>query len=242
MLSHPLLVDAIEHEFVPVAIRNNDSANRALLARVGEPAWNNPVVRFFDSKGSDLIPRKDGVWSRGRISLRMVEALEAAMRDVPPYLLIAAQELNPGALKRATLGMGCFWSGEACLGTAPGIVATRAAWQDGHEVVVVWFDDRSLSYEALIAGARERGCADHVVAHSDAQYEVASRIFGSDAGLDPAEARPAPDSDQKRHLRLSKYARLELTPLQQVRVNSALARGDDPRELLSPRQRSRLDR
>src|SRR5205085_11873279 len=65
-LSQPLLVEAIETCFVPVAIHNSaGGADAAALKRFGEPAWNNPVVRFVDAGGNDLIPRRDGAWSTG---------------------------------------------------------------------------------------------------------------------------------------------------------------------------------
>ncbi len=43
VLRHPLLVDAIESLFVPVAIYNNTPGDDAeTLHSFGEPAWNNP--------------------------------------------------------------------------------------------------------------------------------------------------------------------------------------------------------
>ena len=62
---NPLLVEAVETEFVPVAVFNNRGGrDRQVLQRFGEPAWNNPVVRFVDAEGRDLIERADGVWKR----------------------------------------------------------------------------------------------------------------------------------------------------------------------------------
>ena len=61
VLTHPLLVEAIEEEFVPVAIYNNrGGADRAVLERYGEQPWNNPVVRFLDSDGRDRWSRFTG--------------------------------------------------------------------------------------------------------------------------------------------------------------------------------------
>ena len=63
-LSHPLIVDAIESEFVPLAIRNNAPSGHDLeiLRRFQEPAWNYQVMRFVDAEGKDIIPRRDRVW------------------------------------------------------------------------------------------------------------------------------------------------------------------------------------
>src|SRR5262249_55155792 len=46
VLAHPLLSEAIETEFVPVFVANSRPGRDAeQLARFGEPAWNNPVLR-----------------------------------------------------------------------------------------------------------------------------------------------------------------------------------------------------
>lgn len=50
---------------------------------------------------------------------------------------------------------------------------------------------------------------------------------------------PASDLDQKYYLRHSPLRKLDLTPLQAARVNSALERGEDPTRWLSPAQQER---
>jgi len=82
----PLLVEAIEDQFIPVVIFNNKKQDEALLESFGEPSWNNPVVRFLDKQGKDLIPRKDSVWDVAPLAARMGASLEAAGRKTPPYL------------------------------------------------------------------------------------------------------------------------------------------------------------
>ena len=76
VLSDPLVVEAIEEEFVPLLIHNNaaDGHDAEVLARYGEPAWNFQVVRFLDAEGDDLIPRRDRVWETGPLLTRMVAA------------------------------------------------------------------------------------------------------------------------------------------------------------------------
>lgn len=222
-LSDPLLVEAIETEFVPIAVLNNrPGADAEVLARTGEPAWNNPVVRFFDGAGADVIPRADSVFTAGALAARMVAALEAARRPVPGYLALASAEARARSTRRAVFAMGCYWSGEACLGAIDGVISTRAAHSAGREVVEVAYDPRAIDERALLAAARARGCADEALA--------------SDA---PAEA--AAPTDQKHYLRGSPLARLALTPLQSTRVNAALAAGEDPLVFLTPTQRARLD-
>ena len=55
-MSHPLLADLIEQEFVPCVINNRGDRgslgeNDATLKLFGEPMLNNPVVRFLNSAG-----------------------------------------------------------------------------------------------------------------------------------------------------------------------------------------------
>lgn len=241
VLSHPLLVDAIEHEFVPLAILNNRGGDdREVLERFGEPAWNDPVVRFVDAEGRDLVPRAEGVWSTGGIATRMRAALEAARRSVPAYLEIAAAETSVQRVGRAVLQTHCFWEGEGCLGALPGVVATEAAWLGGFEVVSVRFDPAVVGYADLLRAAHAAGCASAVFARDAGELETARSIYPDAARLAPQAPRAARAADQKRYLSATPLASLELTPLQQARVNAALANGTDPLRWLSPSQRSAL--
>jgi len=102
----PLLVEAAEELFVPVAVRNNVEGYEAeVLARYEEPAWNNPVVRFVDAKGKDVLPRKDRVWKTGPVLERMTAALVAADRDVPIWLRTLAAETSSHEVQTALFAM-----------------------------------------------------------------------------------------------------------------------------------------
>jgi len=238
VLRHPLLVEAIETEFVPLAIYDNrGGADAAVLARYDEPSWNETVVRFLDAEGEDLLPREVGVRQPGAIARRMIAALEAADRAVPAYLRAAVDELGPHPVARATFAMHCFWSGEACLGRIPGLLSSRAGFLDGREVVEVSFDAGSLSYEALLREARERGCSEAVYVHTRAQEGAARAVFGERVTRTSGYADSAPRRDQKRSLRATRLRDVELTPRQAMRANAAIAAGRSPLPLLSPRQR-----
>jgi hypothetical protein len=87
VLSHPLLVEAIEDNFTPVLYTTTAAGMDAeLLERFGEPAWNFQVIRFLDRDGEDIIPRRDGVWTIGETAGRMAATLAKAARPVPLYL------------------------------------------------------------------------------------------------------------------------------------------------------------
>ncbi len=238
VLSHPLLVEAIESEFVPLLVYNNRPGTDAdLLKRYREPSWNNPVVRFLNGAGHDVIERADGIWDLHSIASRMVKALEEAKCEVPMYLRLLVEESSPTTKReRATFAMFCYWEGEAKLGAIDGVLATRAGWLNGFEVVELEFDPRKMSYEELLRTAKQMQCASRIFTRTDAQQAFAAPLVGSDAVRSNETARSASDGDQFYQLRHSPLRLLPLTTLQAIRVNSAIGTGGDVRHFLSPRQ------
>lgn len=220
VLSHPLLVEAIEWCFVPLVVRNNvEGAEGAIRERYREPSWNNPVVRFVDGDGKDVLPRKDGVWDAFGIGRRMVQALEQAKRQVPSYLRIAVDESAPKTTT-AVFAMHCFWAGEAVLGALEGVVRTRAAFRGDAEVVEVVYRPDVIDQETLAAKAQAKSC----------QPVTATGL------------RLADEKDQQHALHGTPYERLDLTPMQRTKVHAALTLGTDPRPFLTPTQLAKLPR
>ncbi len=237
-LSHPLLVDAIETEFVSVVVYNNrPGEDTAMLQRFHEPAWNNPVMRFFAADGKELLARRDGIWDAAGVAERLIAALTAAGRTVPPYLSLAAADVRAAEATRATFGMHCFWQGEAALGEIDGVVGTKAGHLDGMEVVEVSYLADILSYDDLLQAAMDCDCATRVFAGNDSQWNAARKKVGPRAVRVDAASRVAAASDQKWHLRRSHWRYVPLTPLQAARVNADVATGREPARWLSPRQR-----
>lgn len=234
-LSHPLVVDAAA-EFIPVVVFNNVPGTDAeILKKFKEPAWNNPVVRFLNSDGADLIPRKDGEYTSGFLLPRMALALEKAGQPVPEYLKIAAAEYSPAKREKAVFAMYCFWEGEAKLGRLAGTIATRIGTLDQAEVVEIEFDPTVLGYKTLVEKALELDCTNRVFARSDDQLKVAKDVIGKKAVRSdkPIDAR----TTQQYHLaQYPEYHYLPLTALQATRVNSAIAYRESPDALLSPSQ------
>ncbi len=242
-LSHPLVVDAIESEFVPLAVNNRTGRDGGLLARYGEPAFNNPVVRYFAAGGEELLPRRAGVWGAAETVERMVEALRAARRPVPAYLELARAELaDPGAggSERAVFAMSCFWQGQAALGALPGVLDARPGWLGG-EVVEVRYDPRAADLAALLGAARASGCARRVLVEPE-RLRAARDALGQAAGALHEMPRPAPDADDLHALRATPLWHVPLTDLQALRANAALFAREDPRSLLAPFQRALLER
>lgn len=241
-LSQPLLVEAMEDEFVPVLVYNNKKGMDAdLLDRFGEPAWNNPVIRYLDAKGRDVIARRDRVWTVGGTAARMVDALKAAKREVPQYLRLVTSETDASRQRTATFAMHCFWEGEARLGKLDGVVTTRAAWLDGHEVVDLTYDPSVVDLKQLVGEADRLACADRVYVPG-AELGAARGTLGERVRERGETPRDANASDQKFSLRRSAHRYLPLTPAQASKVNAALRLGGDAATWLSPRQRALLAR
>lgn len=241
-----MLVEAIEDLFVPVLVYNNTPEDEAILKSFGEPSWNNPVVRFLDSGGSDLIPRADGVWTTSPLARRMLEALRSAGRESPSWLQLvaAAGPENPAS---ATFAMHCYWEGEAKLGAIEGVLSTRSAWIGELEVVQLVFDPAVVDYQTLVKEAQKNECASTVFAHSAEQQQQAAALVGEQHVQqlhDESSAKDAKASDQKYALSGTLYRFLPLTELQAVRINAALASGDADAAaaVTSPRQQEMLEK
>jgi hypothetical protein len=214
VLSHPLLKDAIECSFLPVVVRNNvKGIEEQIRERYEEPAWNNPVVRFVDASGKDILPRKDRIWDAHGIANRMVATLRAQQLAVPDYLQLAVAETAPST-ETAVFEMHCYWEGEAHLGALDGVIKTTSAWVGTAEVVEVVFRPDILSKEALTKQAQQKSCKP----------------------VGTSKVRIAKDSDQQHALLGTPYAKLSLTPMQRTKVHADLTHRKDPKRWLSPSQ------
>ena len=211
VLSDPLLVDAAEL-FVPVAIFNNKGGDdAAALQRWKEPSWGNPVLRFLDAREQELAPRLTHEGGLAALAQRMAAALSAHGTPPPPWLTLLA---TPGS-DTVSYAMGCFWEGEAKLGALAGVSSSRTGFEDGREVVQLWLDPAARS-----------------------SVEERARALGYRAM--PGRSVQPSQRDDKYHLQRSPIARLKLTEGQKMRINSALAAGEDPTPWLAPSQRQKL--
>lgn len=215
VLTHPLIVEAIETEFIPLAIHNNKGGHDAeILKRFQEPAWNNPVVRVVDSEGSNILPRLSGNYSTAGLTGLMTSALIKQKGKAPMYMQLLADELSAQQkmTSKATYSMYCFWTGEALFGKLNGVIRTTAGFEGGKEVVAVEYNPSIISKSELDKIAQSQKCAV------------------SGGGSFRADATP------KYYLSNSEYKVVPMTEIQKCRVNSALAEKQDPRAFLSARQ------
>ena len=237
VLSHPLIVEAIESLFVPVAVYNNKGGKDAeVLKYYNEPSWNNPVVRIVDANKKNLAERVSGNYTPLGVLNSMLVALDKSNLAVPSYLGLLREELQSKALgtKTATLSMYCFWTGEKELGKIPGVVSTEAGFMAGHEVVTVEYNPRLLSFENLVESGGKVKCADGVFTADTQEKAKVEKVLGKGKVKEPAAYRRDPES--KYYLYQSFYRYLPMTELQAARANSLLASGKSPEEVLSPRQ------
>lgn len=199
VLSNPAIVDAVHEAFEPLLIHNNTGGPDAqVLALYGEPAWNYQVVRFLDSSGADLIPRKDRVWETGPLAIRMVKVLETAGRPVPAYLRLIEQE-HSGRLETVNFAQACFWVGEMELGQIDGVVTTEAAFMGGHEVTTVRFDPNITNVATVARSALARRVANVVFANQAHLAELSAAGITAVAE-DRRSYRVASRRDQKRQI------------------------------------------
>jgi len=237
VLSHPLIVEAIEDLFTPVAIFNNKGGVDAqVLKYFGEPAWNNPVVRIVNGKKKDLVKRLGGVYTPLGVVQGMVQALQAVNATVPTYLSLLEKELlaeNTG-LETANLSMYCFWTGEKEIGKIDGVVGTLPGFMGGREIVMVQFDPEIVSYDKLVQQANKKNCASHVFYNNSKQERQAANVIGTSSVSPSASFRL--DKDLKYYLSKTNYQYVPMTPLQALKVNSAIGDNRSPDNYLSPRQ------
>ncbi len=237
VLSHPLIVEAIEDVFTPLAIHNNKGGkDKKVLESFGEPSWNNPVVRIIDTKRNALTPRINGKYDQKSLVKGMVEALENAKRPVPRYLQLLREHLsaNINSTEKATFGMYCFWTGEAKLGSIDGVVDSEPGFMGGREVVSVDFNPEVISYEELVAAARKKKAFDSVFTYSGDQEKVA-KTFVNQSKIKNAKTFRA-DGQPKYYLLHTPYRLIPMLPNQASRVNTAVGQGGDPKDFLSPKQ------
>ncbi|MBI5362151.1 MAG: hypothetical protein HZA53_03165 [Planctomycetes bacterium] len=229
---------------MPVCVHNNkDGADADALKRFDEPAWNNPVVRFLDARGKDVIERRDGVWSAPDVARRMTAALAAAKAPVPAWLELAELDARKKELPRVVLAMHCFWEGQAKLGASRGVADARPAFLDGEEVVDLRFDPERSTLAELLEAADRAGLAKRAWITGERELEAARRVLGDRARPFAKEPDPAPASDDLRALKRSPVGDLPLCRAQAVRANAELAANDQVRAgTLSPRQADRLSK
>lgn len=216
VLSHPLMVEFIENEFVPLAIFNNrPGKDKDVLDLYNERSWNNPVAHFVDVKGKDIIPKLANNYQPLSMYNKMVEVLNKLESPVPKYAILLGEDLKMeyGDLKSTIYETPCFWSGETSMALHPAVKYTEAGWIKHAEVVKVFFDDSQVSLAELNSYATNEGfflIGDHQ------GYKI--------------------DELPQYYLSKSPFRYLLLSKAQRSQINVAIPYSGQPEQYLSPRQ------
>lgn len=242
VLTEPLLVEAIENEFIPVLIYNSRAGgeDEKWLKKYWEPSWNYQVIRFFDGEGEDILPRKDKVWTVPALVKRMIAVLEKSGRKVPQYLQGLLLEKDVANHDQAAFAMACFWTGEYKLGRLPGVVKTEAGWYDNREVTLVTYHKLHTTLDDLVAYAEKERCAQRLYLLPGQKVDKNRFTIKK---LDFSNYRKVKASDQKKQLGLwLELSRVQhLTPMQLTKLNSyAPVNRKMALSFLSPMQREQL--
>jgi hypothetical protein len=232
VLSHPLIVEAIESYFVPLAIFNNKGgSDKAVLDIFKEPSWNNPVVRIVSHDLTEWTLRLSSNYS----SLGLVEKINATILKtkgkIPDWLMLLEEEFKAYefGVQKVYLSMSCFWSGEKHYGAIDGVVSTRAGFMDGCEVVEVEYNPNRIKLEKIIESGQENGQANKI-------FLLPNQKFSSNSiGIKPL-SKFKEDQESKYYIFNSFYKFLPMTKLQSARVNAILGKTQNPDHLLSPGQ------
>ncbi|MEE9372428.1 MAG: VPGUxxT family thioredoxin-like (seleno)protein, type 2 [Saprospiraceae bacterium] len=229
ILSHPLIVEAIEDEFIPLAIYNNKKGHDGeVLKYFNEPAWNNPVVRFVSSNGSEVGPRIGNFSSTSQLLLAMQTVIKNSKKEVPNYLTLLTDEYlaKENGTDDFYLSMYCFWTGEKEIAKIKGVIATEAGYMHGKEVVKVSFDESQTDISKIAHKASKKNCGDQVFTNVNVNGKIPSKKIG----------KYRKDGQDKYYLLHSPLKYLPMTEYQKSKVNSALGSNDDSKKYLSPRQ------
>ncbi len=227
ILSDPLIVEAIESEFVPLCIYNNlKGHDRKVLDKYNEPTWNNPVVRIVDNGGSDIVDRLSGNYSKQGIIDAISSALQSEGNIVPTYIRNLNTEYSAVDTDELVLGMYCFWSGEKTMAEIPGVIKSEAGFMNGKEVVKLVYDKDKVSSTTIVGKAKKARCADVVFSDNKRFKDVKTNKTGTFRR----------DKETKYYLFNSPYRSIPMTPYQQLKANHELSQGGDISYILSPRQ------
>ncbi|MCI5058442.1 MAG: thioredoxin family protein [Flavobacteriales bacterium] len=222
VLSHPLMVEAIENEFIPLAIYNNKGGrDKEILDLYREPSWNNPVVRIVDENGKDIIDRLAQDYSARALHGAINLALTRSGKQVPEFINVLGEELRLNSnTKEEIYEMYCFWSGQEHFGKIDGVLNTEAGFMGGHEVVKVRFNETIIKKDELNQKAKS---AKYKNVLKDNTYRVASK-------------------DNYYHLKKTNFRFIPLTPLQKSRINSFWHDRIACYSFLSPKQMNWLEK
>ena len=236
VLSNPLIVETIEHYFIPLAIHNNKGGrDKEILKKYNEPTWNNPVARIVDKKGKNITKRLSGNFSELAVVNLLMEGMIESAIPIPGYLELLQEELSAESrgTQETVFSMFCFWTGEKEIAEIPGVLTTDAGFMNGAEVVKIKYDPNVVSLDKLAKTAHKQNCASAVFTDVKKEQEL---IENKTRLATRGTGKYRDDKENKYFLYKSKYRTIPMTHLQATRVNNRIANKLNPEKLLSPNQ------
>jgi hypothetical protein len=216
VLSHPLMVEVIENEFVPVLIHNNRSGyDEKVLKMFNEPPWNNPVSYFLNEKLESIIPKLENNYSPFSLYAKITNTLQSLKKEVPLYFHLLKKDLAI-QYKQTITAMyetPCFWSGETTFAQHKAVYSTLPGFVGSKEVVQIEFDSIATTKSELDAFAKQQG------------------FF-----VMPDNLKIRVDKDPQYYLKKTNYKYLPLSLSQKSLINLAIPYKTDPKIYLSPKQ------
>jgi copper chaperone CopZ len=162
----------------------------------------------------------------------LTHGILASNHQIPQYLSLLQEEYSARDVRETHFSMYCFWSGEKNLGNLDGVIATKAGFMNGTEVVKIKYDADRLKENDLISYASHTNCADAVYSNDQREINAANKLKVKTQ----SEGKFRPDNQPKYYTFISDYKYLPMTHLQALKVNTALSNGILPNDYLSPRQ------
>ena len=232
IMSHPLIIEAIETHFIPLVIYNNKGgADAKILKKYKEPSWNNPVIRIVNSEGRDIVKRHSGSYKPSAIVSTIQNALLASNQITPNYINLLQQELSDNK-EEAVLSMYCFWTGEKEIGSMAGVQSTQAGYMNGTEVVKVSYDPKQISYAKLVSESSKKRCADKVYTNNKKKKLIADKENIPTKDINKYRV----DHQDKYYLSQTEYQNIPMLNIQATKANALIAQRQTPFDILSPRQ------
>ncbi len=184
VLSHPLMTEAIENEFIPLAIFNNKKGDDLeILKKYNEPTWNNPVVRIVNAQGENIVNRLASDYSSIGLYKSMINALESVGNSIPEYFKILGMELSTSVrdhnVEESYFKMYCFWTGEKELGAQDGVLATKAGFMENAEVVRVIYNADKISSKELEGFAKKHKMISNIRKNSFGRKMMRITLFNT---------------------------------------------------------------
>lgn len=220
VLSPKEMVEKIAKEFVPCIINNRGGTPHdiSILRSYNEPYLNNPVVRFLDCEGNDVIPRVSGEYTAVKILQRMQEC-QAAFKQ---------PEHNTDESMKIYFEVGCYWVGEGIIdsiGTeyiGQGLRATESVWIWTSEAVKVEYVPGVFNLLEFVQRVWETGKFSAIRCPHKTQLRELQSLEAKVSSVKSIGLRAASKKDQKYYLTRSRKSIDDIGEIERIKLNGGI--------------------